>query len=114
MDDCLFCKIANGEIDSEIVAENASAVAFRDVNPQAPVHILVVPREHIASLQQLDEGKCGVMADIFELVNEIAVSEGVAQSGYRVVVNTGEEAGQDIDHLHLHLLGGRFMKWPPG
>ena len=114
MNECIFCRIVNKEVGSEIVEERALAIAFRDINPQAPVHILIVPKEHISSLKELDSGKCDVLSEIFSLINDIAVSEGIAQRGYRVVVNVGEEAGQAIDHLHFHLLGGRFMKWPPG
>jgi histidine triad (HIT) family protein len=114
LEDCLFCRIVNKEIETDIVEERPTAIAFRDINPQAPVHILVVPREHIPSIKDLDKGKCDILADIFSLINDIAVSEGISQTGYRVVVNTGEEAGQDVDHLHFHLLGGRFMRWPPG
>lgn len=114
MEDCIFCRIASKEQGSDIVEERPNAIAFRDVNPQAPVHILVIPKEHIPSLKELGGDKCDVLGDIFSLINDIAVSEGIAQTGYRVVVNTGEEAGQAVDHLHFHLLGGRFMKWPPG
>ncbi|MBN1289856.1 MAG: histidine triad nucleotide-binding protein [Actinobacteria bacterium] len=114
MDDCLFCRIVNKEIGSEIVEESANSIAFRDINPQAPVHLLIVPKEHITSLRELNEDKCDILSDIFRMINDIAVSEGIDQSGYRVVVNTGEEAGQEVGHVHFHLLGGRFMKWPPG
>ncbi|MBN2167907.1 MAG: histidine triad nucleotide-binding protein [Actinobacteria bacterium] len=114
MDDCLFCRIVNKEIGSEIVEESAHCIAFRDINPQAPVHLLIVPKEHITSLRELNEEKCDILSDIFKMINDIAVSEGIDQAGYRVVVNTGEEAGQEVGHVHFHLLGGRFMKWPPG
>jgi len=114
MNECIFCRIVNKEVGSDIVEERPSAIAFRDINPQAPVHILVVPREHIQRLSDLGRDKCDVLTEIFQLINDIAVSEGISQTGYRVVVNVGEEAGQAVDHLHFHLLGGRFMKWPPG
>ena len=114
MEDCIFCRIANREVGSEIVDERPNAIAFKDINPKAPVHILVIPKEHIASLDDLGRDECEVLRDIFSLVSDIAVSEGIAQSGYRVVLNIGEEAGQEVDHLHFHLLGGRFMEWPPG
>lgn len=114
LDDCVFCRIAAKEIGTDIIDERSNAIAFRDVNPQAPVHFLVVPKEHLSSLQEIGPDKCDVINDIFSLINDIAVSEGISQSGYRVVVNTGEEAGQDVDHLHFHVLGGRFMQWPPG
>jgi len=114
LEDCIFCRIANREVGSEIVDERPNAIAFKDINPKAPVHILVIPKEHIASLDDLGRDECEVLRDIFSLVSDIAVSEGIAQSGYRVVLNIGEEAGQEVDHLHFHLLGGRFMEWPPG
>ncbi|MBU4241055.1 MAG: histidine triad nucleotide-binding protein [Actinobacteria bacterium] len=114
MEDCIFCRIANREVGSEIVDERPNAIAFKDINPKAPVHILVIPKEHIASLDDLGRDECEVLRDIFSLASDIAVSEGIAQSGYRVVLNIGEEAGQEVDHLHFHLLGGRFMEWPPG
>jgi histidine triad (HIT) family protein len=114
MEECLFCRIVNKEVATDIVEERPTTMAFRDVNPQAPVHILVVPKEHIPSIKDIEAEECDILADIFRLINDIAVSEGISQTGYRVVVNTGEEAGQDVDHLHFHMLGGRFMKWPPG
>lgn len=114
MNDCLFCRIVNKEVESDIIEENANALAFRDINPQAPVHILVVPKEHIPSVKDLDHTRCDMLSDIFTLINDLAVSEGIAQTGYRIVVNSGEDAGQAVDHLHFHLLGGRFMAWPPG
>lgn len=114
LEECLFCRIVNKEVSTDIVEERTTAIAFRDINPQAPVHILVVPKEHTPSIKDLGKDKCDILVDIFSLINDIAVSEGIAQTGYRVVVNTGEEAGQDIDHLHFHMLGGRFMRWPPG
>lgn len=114
MDDCLFCRIVRGEIGADIVAERLSALAFRDVNPQAPVHVLIIPKDHIPSLGDLGPDRCDIITDVFSMASEIAVSEGIAQRGYRVVLNVGEEAGQEIDHLHFHLLGGRFMRWPPG
>lgn len=114
MDDCLFCRIASGEVGADIVDERPNAVAFRDINPQAPVHVLVIPREHIPGIQEIPADRCEILADIFRLINDIAVSEGVAQSGYRVVCNIGEGAGQEVPHLHFHLLGGRFFRWPPG
>ncbi len=113
LENCIFCKIANKEIGSEIVDERPTAIAFKDINPKAPVHILVIPKEHVVSLDDLGKNGCDVLKDIFSLISDIAVSEGIAQSGYRVVVNIGEEAGQEVDHLHFHLLGGRFMAWPP-
>jgi histidine triad (HIT) family protein len=111
-DDGLFCRIVRKEIPAAIVAEDAHCVAFRDINPQAPVHILVVPREHVASL---DEARSGEMVGRMALfAAELARSEGIAARGYRTVFNTNADGGQTVPHLHLHLLGGRALKWPPG
>lgn len=111
-DQCIFCKIANREIPSAIVAETEHCVAFRDVNPKAPVHILVIPREHVTSLNDAEDAT--TIGRLSLLAAEIAEREGIAKSGYRTVVNTGPDAGQTVHHVHLHLLGGRPMGWPPG
>jgi histidine triad (HIT) family protein len=109
---CLFCRIVRGEIPAKIVAESDECVAFRDINPQAPVHVLVVPRQHVGSLNDgPDPTLLGRMA---LLAADIAKREGIAESGYRTVVNTNADAGQTVFHIHLHLLGGRAMGWPPG
>lgn len=113
MTDCLFCKIAGRELDSEIVHETEHVIAFRDINPVAPSHILVISKEHIASAQELTGGHNLVLGDIFESIAKIAEAEGV-QEGYRVVTNVGTDAGQSVFHLHFHLIGGRAMSWPPG
>ena len=110
--DCLFCRIIRGEIPAKLVADTEDCIAFRDINPQAPLHVLVIPRRHVASLDELRDGE--VLGKIGLLAAEIARSEGIADSGYRVVINNGSDGGQSVDHLHLHLLGGRKMKWPPG
>lgn len=111
-DQCLFCRIVNGEIPAEIVAETEDCVAFRDINPQAPVHVLIVPRTHVGSLNEAtDAAMIGKLA-LFGAA--IAKREGVAVGGYRTVINTNADAGQTVFHLHLHLLGGRPMSWPPG
>jgi histidine triad (HIT) family protein len=110
--DCLFCRIIRGEIPAKLVAYNEWCVAFRDINPQAPVHILVIPREHVGSLDELRDAE--LFGRIGLLAAEIARAEGIASSGYRTVINTGAEAGQSVAHLHMHLLGGRKMAWPPG
>ena len=111
-DDCLFCRIVRKEIPAKLVAEDEHCVAFRDINPQAPVHVLVIPREHVPSLNQAADaamlGRLSIMAA------DIAKKEGVAESGYRTVINTNAAAGQTVFHVHLHLLGGRSMHWPPG
>ena len=111
-DDCLFCRIVRGEIPAKLVAETPECVAFRDVNPQAPLHVLVVPREHVASLNEAaDPAQLG---RLMALAAEIARLEGYAERGYRTVVNTGPDAGQTVFHVHLHLLAGRHLGWPPG
>jgi histidine triad (HIT) family protein len=111
-DTCLFCRIVRGELPVTPIAENDHAIAFRDINPQAPVHVLVVPRRHVASLAEAtDPVELGAIA---LLAAEVARSEGIAEAGYRTVMNTGEDGGQTVHHLHLHLLGGRRLHWPPG
>ena len=113
MSDCIFCKIANKEINSNFVYEDESVVAFRDLNPQAPQHILIVPKKHVANITELDDKD--LAAHIFtEVVPKIAAEVGVDKSGFRIVINTGEEGGQTVNHLHVHLIGGRKMTWPPG
>ena len=109
---CLFCKIVAGEIPATIVAESDDALAFRDIAPQAPVHVLVIPKQHYASLAETPDGRA--MAAISELAKRVARDLGVEHSGYRVVVNTGADGGQTVHHLHLHLLAGRALHWPPG
>ncbi len=110
--DCLFCKILRGEIPARLVAETDDAVAFRDITPQAPVHILVIPRRHVDSLATADnEAELG---RLLALAGRVARDEGIAESGYRVVINTNDDGGQTVHHLHLHVLGGRRMGWPPG
>ncbi len=111
-DDCLFCRIVRKEIPAKLVLENEHVVAFRDINPQAPVHILVVPREHVPSLNESADAE--MIGRLSLTAAAIAKSEGVAESGYRTVINTNRDAGQTVFHVHLHLLGGRDMKWPPG
>jgi histidine triad (HIT) family protein len=108
---CLFCKIIRREIPATIVAETDECVAFRDINPQAPVHVLVAPREHVASLNEVTDP--ALVGRLALLAATIAQREGVAAAGYRTVINTNADAGQTIFHLHLHLLGGRKMAWPP-
>jgi histidine triad (HIT) family protein len=114
LDDCLFCRIASKEVAAEIVAERPNALAFRDINPQAPVHILVVPRDHIPDIGDLGPERGDTLTDIFAIIGELATGEGIAESGFRVVCNIGEGAGQEVPHLHFHVLGGRSFRWPPG
>ena len=112
--DCIFCRNAAGEIPAKIVRQDEDTVAFRDLNPQAPTHVLVIPRRHIPSVNVLDAADASLMGRLFLAAREIARDEGVAASGYRMVVNAGPNAGQSVDHIHLHLLGGRGLAWPPG
>ena len=111
-DDCVFCRIASGALPVPFVAHNDVAVAFRDMHPQAPVHVLVVPRRHVASL--LGPASSHELAGLLSLAAEVARVEGVSESGFRTVINTGDDGGQTVHHLHLHVLGGRAMGWPPG
>lgn len=114
MDDCIFCKIAAGEIPADKVYEDESVVAFRDLNPQAPTHVLVIPRRHIATVNDLSVDDEAVVGRLFTAAREIAAQEGIADVGYRTVMNCNEAGGQAVYHIHLHLLGGRMMNWPPG
>ena len=109
---CLFCRIVRKEIPATVVAETEHCVAFRDINPQAPVHLLVIPREHVASLD--DATDPALVGRLALLAAELARKEGIADGGYRAVINTNADAGQTVFHVHLHLLGGRPMGWPPG
>jgi histidine triad (HIT) family protein len=113
MADCLFCGIANHEIDSEIVHETSSTIAFRDINPAAPTHVLVIPKRHIASAHELSDADSGLLGELFETIAAVARGAGV-EEGYRVVTNIGADAGQSVHHLHFHVIGGRTMSWPPG
>jgi histidine triad (HIT) family protein len=110
----LFCGIAAGEIPATIVSANSQTIAFRDINPQAPVHVLVIPRAHHSNLAELGAAGDDLLSDLVAHARQVAIAEGVADSGYRVVFNTGPQAGQTVDHVHAHLLGGRPMSWPPG
>lgn len=112
--DCLFCKIINGEIPSSKVYEDEKVYAFRDIEPQAPVHILIIPKEHIASANELTEENASVVGHIFAVAAKIAKDEGIADGGYRIVNNCGQDGGQTVGHLHFHMLGGRSLAWPPG
>ena len=111
-DDCLFCRLIRGEIPAKLVAQTPECVAFRDIDPQAPTHIVIVPRAHIPTL--LDVKDPLIVEQMTKLATDVAKSEGVAESGFRVVVNTNANGGQTVFHLHMHLLGGRRMGWPPG
>ena len=113
-DDCLFCKIINGDIHADIIMQNESVCAFRDINPQANTHVLIIPKKHIASTRELNKENIEYLSKMVFLANQIAEEEGIARNGYRWVVNTGDDGGQTVDHIHLHLIGGRTMHWPPG
>ena len=112
--DCLFCKILSGEIPAELVYESDTAVAFRDINPQAPTHVLVIPRRHISTINDIGEDDQAMIGSLFTAAKKIAEQEGIAEDGYRAVMNCNEGAGQSVFHIHLHVLGGRPMGWPPG
>ncbi|MFN2637143.1 MAG: histidine triad nucleotide-binding protein [Gemmatimonadaceae bacterium] len=109
---CIFCKIARGEIHANMVMNSKEIAAFRDLNPQAPTHILVIPKKHVGSLDDAADSK--LLGEMLSLAAAIARQEKIARSGYRVVINTGADGGQSVSHLHLHVLGGRAMSWPPG
>ena len=112
--ECIFCGIVRGEIGAQVVREDTDAVAFRDLNPQAPVHVLVIPRQHIASLNDAGDDHRDVLGGLIIAARAVAQAEGLTESGYRLVLNTGANAGQTVSHIHLHVLGGRAMRWPPG
>ena len=114
MTDCLFCKIINGEIPGDIVYENDSVLAFNDINPIAPVHILIIPKEHIATINDLEEKHTQTMGELFLAAKKIASEKGFSESGYRTVFNCNKDAQQTVFHIHLHLIAGRQMTWPPG
>ena len=115
MSDCIFCKIASKEIPSTLIYEDDTVAAFHDLDPKAPVHVLVIPKKHVESLLALEEEDKALVSHILvDVIPELAQKLGIAENGIRVVANTGEEGGQTVKHLHFHLLGGRSMQWPPG
>jgi len=111
---CLFCQIASGVIPAEIVYSSPDVTAFRDIHPQAPTHVLVIPNEHVESLADIGSINSDLLSRLLDVVNEVARDEGISGSGYRVVANSGADAGQTVNHLHFHVLGGRSLAWPPG
>ena len=113
-DTCLFCKIIKGTIPANIVIQTEHALAFRDINPQAPVHVLIIHKVHIASCRDLNEENVHYLSEIAYLAQKVAEKENITEDGYRWVINTGDNGGQTVDHIHLHLIGGRQMNWPPG
>jgi histidine triad (HIT) family protein len=114
MSDCLFCGIVEKKNKADVLYEDNSVVAFKDINPKAPVHILIIPRKHIATLSELSRADGELVGDIFLVAAKLAQEQGIAQKGFRIVVNAGADAGQTVFHLHFHLLGGRYLGWPPG
>lgn len=112
--DCLFCKIASGEMDTKFVYQNDNLVAFKDINPKAPVHILIVPKKHIPTINDLEITDTPLVGNMIQTAKLIAKEQGIAEEGYRLVFNVGEKGGQEVKHIHLHLMGGRQMKWPAG
>lgn len=112
--DCLFCSIIAGENPAEIIYQDELSIAFRDINPQAPTHILIVPREHLESLDDASQRDEALLGHLLRVAARIANEQGLSESGYRTVINTGAGAGQSVLHLHVHLLGGRDLNWPPG
>ena len=114
MSDCLFCGIVDGSVKANLVYQDDAVVAFNDIAPRAPVHILIIPRKHVASLSDIAESDYALIGAIFQVAAKLAREHGIAESGYRVVVNSGADAGQSVLHIHYHLLGGRQLGWPPG
>ncbi len=111
---CLFCRIAAREVPADVVHSSDNVVAFRDINPRAPTHILLIPKQHVESLAAIGEGHSGMLLELFRTASHLARAEGIDSSGWRLVTNVGRDAGQSVAHLHFHLLGGRTLGWPPG
>lgn len=114
MENCIFCKIVNGEIPSKKLYEDDKVYAFYDINPEAPVHFLVIPKEHIESVNALDNKNVSIVSHVFTIINKLAKELNIADNGYRIVNNCGEDGGQTVQHIHFHVLGGRSLQWPPG
>ena len=114
MEDCIFCKIVKGEIPCEKVYEDDKVLSFKDINPGAPNHVLIIPKKHIGSLNEVTEEDSVLIAHIFLVAKEIVKELGIAGTGYRIVSNCGEDGGQTVPHIHFHILGGRSLQWPPG
>lgn len=111
---CVFCRIVAGELPAKVVAEDDLVLAFRDINPQAPTHVLVIPRQHIPSANALTADQAELVGHMLMVARDIAAGEGLSENGYRLVINTGPDGGQTVDHIHVHVLGGRPFGWPPG
>jgi histidine triad (HIT) family protein len=114
MSECVFCLICEKKIPSQIVYEDDEVIAFKDINPEAPVHILILPRKHIPSLMELSDDDLPLIQRIYNIAKKIAKDNGISQSGFRIVSNCGKDGGQSVNHIHFHLLGGRSLQWPPG
>ncbi len=114
MSDCIFCKLVSGEIQPDVVLETDEVLAFRDMGPQAPTHVLVIPKRHISTLNELQPDDAELVGKLYLAAKQVAADEGLAESGYRTVMNCNQDGGQTVFHIHLHLLGGRPMSWPPG
>lgn len=114
MEDCLFCKISAGEMETDFLYQDQKVVVFEDINPQAPVHLLIVPKKHISDLNHLDKADNQLIGHIYQIAKKMAAEKEIADNGYRVVSNCGDDGGQTVDHIHFHLLGGRQLQWPPG
>lgn len=112
--DCLFCQIVAGDAPADVVFESETAIAFLDINPQAPTHVIIVPRQHIRTINDISAGEQSIVGSLYLAARSIAAAEGIADDGYRVVMNCNAAAGQSVFHIHLHLLGGRTLGWPPG
>lgn len=114
MSDCLFCKIVAKQIPAKVIYEDELVIAFRDINPQAPVHVLIIPRQHISTINEVQDSHASLVGHMIVSGQQLAKAEGIAEDGYRLVMNCNEDGGQTVFHIHLHLLGGRGMRWPPG
>ncbi|NLP18631.1 MAG: histidine triad nucleotide-binding protein [Firmicutes bacterium] len=114
MSECIFCRIAAGELSADIVHEDDQVLVFKDITPQAPIHLLLIPKRHVSTLLELTEEDGELLTHVFTVIRKVAVEYGLSKKGFRTVINTGDEGGQTVGHLHFHLLGGRHMQWPPG
>jgi histidine triad (HIT) family protein len=114
MSDCIFCKLVSGEIQPDVVLETDEVLAFRDLEPQAPTHVLVIPKRHISTINDLQPDDAELIGKLYLVAQQVAADEGLSESGYRTVMNCNRDGGQTVFHIHLHLLGGRPMSWPPG
>lgn len=112
--DCIFCKIAEGEIPSKKLYEDEKVIAFYDISPEAPIHFLVIPKKHIKSVNEVSEENANIISHIFLVINKLVKELNIAETGYRIVTNCGKDGGQTVDHMHFHVLGQRELKWPPG